>query len=301
MRALASLLLRIIAALLVVIVLAASPLLLSPRGSTQVFTPERATKAIGSWFVGLSDGSSFIYLIGLTKWNFFLTAPRFFLVSLAYLILPGVLGLTLGIMFGLMARGKEGGTVASLLDTLFAIPEFILALVLQMAVLVALDTFGLKLGKISYDPTSGIILLLPFLLMSFYPFAYSFRVCARKARDAAISDFTIFARAKGLSEKTIRLRHIGAAVTPAMEAELPSILALMQANLFLTEYLFALPGITKLLFTAAFPGRTPVWTEGYQYQLAVAVLLGIMLVYAVAWLAFKSALALARRMLTGES
>lgn len=291
---------RILIAPLAVIVLASSPLLFAPVGSVPTFTPERALRAIEGWFLGLADGSSFTYLIGSVGWSFLDTFPRFLGVSFMYVALPGGLGLALGMVLGLRARGREGGLASSILDTAYAIPDFILALLLQLAVLVAMDFPGVKLGRISYDATTGPLLALPFVLMMFYPFAYSFRICARKARDAAAADFTTFARAKGLSERTIRLRHVGAAVIPSMRAELPSILALMQTNLFIAEYLFSLPGITRLLFTAAFPGRNLQITRDYQYTLAVSVMLGILLLYAASWLFFRLALSLVRRGLTGE-
>jgi len=300
MKKTVSTILRLLAAPLVVLVLASTPLMFMPARGIPTFSPGLALDAIGSWFDGLATGESFNYTLGQTSWRLLDTAPRFLAVSFLYVAIPGALGLALGMALGLRARGREGGMAAHALDTLYAIPDFILALLLQLAVLVCLDLTGFKLGRISYDATGGTAMLLPFIMMSFYPFAYSFRVSARKAKDAAAADFTTYARAKGLSERAIRLRHVGAAVVPSMEAELPSLLALMQTNLFMAEYLFSLPGITRLLFTAAFPGRNLQMTRGYQYPLAVAVLLGILAVYGASWLFFRGALGLVRRGLTGE-
>ncbi len=292
---------RIFIAPLVVIALAASPLIVTggEAGLSIQFRP--AFEALALWFRGLSDGSSFRYLIGKTEWNLVQSTPRYFFVSLLYLLLPGSLGLSLGTALGLALVRAKSRLIGSALNFIFAIPEFIMALMLQLLALYVLDLTGIKLASISYDGRGHYLLLLPFALMTFYPFAYSFRLASRKAIDAADADYTAYARSKGLSERTIRLRHIGAAVLPSMRAELPTILAIMQANLFLCEFIFSLPGITRLLFTSAFPGRLPGWLEGYQYPLAVWVLLGVLALYSLAWLFYSLALSLTRRGLTGES
>ena len=110
----------------------------------------------------------------------------------------------------------------------------------------------------------------------------------------------MFALAKGLSVGTVRVRHVGAAVIPAIAYELPTLLGIMQANLFMAEYVFSLPGITRFLFQAAFSGRQPGWIERYQYSLAATILLGLMILYLAAWCFFRLALSLVRRALTGE-
>jgi ABC-type dipeptide/oligopeptide/nickel transport system permease component len=163
-----------------------------------------------------------------------------------------------------------------------------------------MDACGFKIGRISYDSTSGIILALPFALMTVYPMAFTFRTTLRKSMEAEREPFAVYALSKGLSAGTVRLRHIGAAVVPAISAELPTLLGIMQTNLFMTEYIFSLPGITRFLFKVAFSGRRPGWMEEYQYPLAVAVLLGVMALYLAGWAFFRLALLLVRRVITGE-
>ncbi len=292
--------LKILAAPFVALAVASSPLLFSTRGDRQVFTPLPALEAISTWLRGLVDGSSFSYRVGITEWSVFETLPRFFLTSLLYILVPGALGAALGTGLGIVARKRHASWVLSVLNTLYAVPDFILALILQLAVISVLDLLGVKLARLSYDPRGGLFLLLPFLLMSMYPFAYCFRTASRKAQDTEKADFITFARAKGLCERTIRRRHIAAGVIPAIEAELPAILALMQANLFICEFVFSLPGVTRLLFTTAFTGRRIGWMDNYQYGVAAWVLIAVLLIYALSWVAFRLALRGTRKVLTGE-
>jgi len=283
-----------------ILIVAALPLLFENRGGAPALVLAPAADAMGAWVRGLADGSSFEYHFGSSVWNFFETAPHFLVVSFLYVALAGSAGMAGGMVLGLTLRGKVARVASSALDTLFAIPDFIAALLLQLATIVVLDATGFKIGRISYDAASGVMLGLPFALMTVYPLAFAFRTTLRKSVEAEREPFTTFALAKGLDRRTVRLRHVGAAVVPAMSAELPTLLGIMQTNLFMTEYIFALPGITRFLFQVAFSGRRPGWMEQYQYPLAVDVLMGVMVLYLAAWGFFSLALAGVRRAVTGE-
>jgi ABC-type dipeptide/oligopeptide/nickel transport system permease component len=296
-------LVRMAAALLsplAVLLVAAIPLMFEKREGILVLVLKPAFEAVAGWLRGLPDGSSFYYINGATRWNFFETAPDYLATSFLYITLAGMTGMALGMILGLALRGTAVRLANSVLGTLFAIPDFILALLLQFTVIVVLDTCGVKLARISHDAVSGRLLALPFLLMTLYPLAFSFRIALRKSMQAEREPFAIYALSKGLKRSTVRLRHVGAAIVPAISAELSTILGLMQANLFMTEYIFALPGITRFLFLVAFSGRRPGWIEKYQYPLAVAVLLGVMALYLVSWVCFRLALYGVRRVLTSE-
>lgn len=267
--------------------------------------PGRALKEIGAWVSGLAGGDGFYYFVGQTRWDARRTMPRYAAVSLFYVVAPGLAGMTMGVVLGIAGasgrRRRWSGALGRALGTLYALPEFILALALQLGALAALDAFGFGIARISSDPRGGPVLALPFLLMAFYPFAFTYKAARRRALEAAGSDYVRYARAKGLGEALISRRHLGAAVIPEIRAELPSILSLMQGNLFMCEYIFALPGVTRLLFTAAFPGRGGVARSGeFQYSVAALVVVACFAVYAAAWIAYRVALAAARRGLSGE-
>lgn len=293
-------LIAVSAAPLAVLLVAAIPLLFENHGGTPVLVFRPALDAALGWVRGLADGSSFRYRYGSTVWDFFETAPLYFMVSFIYIALAGSLGMAAGMVLGLILRGRPAAVALSILNTLFAVPDFIAALLLQLATIVIMDATGFKLGRISYDSTSGYLLALPFVLMLVYPLAFSFRTTLRKSVEAELEPYVVYALAKGLDKRTVRVRHVGAAVVPVMSAELPTLLGIMQTNLFMTEYIFALPGITRFLFKVAFSGRRPGWLEYYQYPVAVTVLLGVLALYLAAWAFFALALYLVRRAITGE-
>lgn len=279
-----------------------------PEPSAPVRTslePGRALKEIGAWASALAGGDGLTYFVGQTRWDARRTMPRYAAVSLFYVVAPGLAGMTLGLVLGIAGasgrRRRAAGLLGRALGTLYAVPEFILALALQLGALAALDAFGFSVARMSSDPRGGPVLALPFMLMAFYPFAFTYKAARRRALEAAESDYVRYARAKGLGEALISRRHLGAAVIPEIRAELPSILSLMQGSLFMCEYIFALPGVTRLLFTAAFPGRGGLARSGeFQYPVAALVVIACFAVYAAAWAAYRVALAVARRGLSGE-
>lgn len=293
--------LRTAAAPLAAMLLASTPLLITmDRYGAISFTPGRALATIGQWLAGLADGSSFMYTIGKTEWSVLKTMPQFALTSYLYLALPGAIGMGAGLCLGLWTGRGKGGRIEAVGHTLYAMPDFVLALLLQLAVVFVLDAWGIKLGSISYNPWDGPVLGLAVVVMAFYPLLRTWKEAARAARDASASDYIAYARSKGLPERLVRMRHVGAAIVPKMEADLPLSMAVMVASMFIVEYVFALPGVARLLFTAGFPGWNPGWMEGYQYRVVVLCLITTMGVYAAAWGTLRLILAGVRRVLTGE-
>ncbi|MEM6849009.1 MAG: ABC transporter permease [Pseudomonadota bacterium] len=168
--------------------------------------------------------------------------------------------LTLGIIFGVMASARVGKTADSLITGVallfYATPLFWVAL---MAVLL----FSVKLGWLpgfGYSTVGGEEtgiwyaldvaqhLVLPALTLGLFFMAVYLRMTRASMLEVASMDFVKTARAKGLSARVIRRRHI------LRNALLPVVtLAGLQAGQLvggavLTETVFAWPGIGRLMF-----------------------------------------------------
>jgi ABC-type dipeptide/oligopeptide/nickel transport system permease subunit len=100
-----------------------------------------------------------------------------------------------------------------------------------------------------------------------YPLAFSFRTTLRKSMEAELEPCIVYALAKGLDRRTVRIRHVGAAVVPAMSAELPTLLGIMQTNLFGTDQ-YGYDILTRIVWGFR-------WTLGCVFLVAAArVLIG---------------------------
>ncbi|MBP7095960.1 MAG: ABC transporter permease subunit [Spirochaetia bacterium] len=260
-------------------------------------TPRELAARALRFVKGLGDGSSFRYRINMSEWNFLELGPRALWVSFVYTAVPGAFGMALGAVAGVASRRRGRALADRATDALLATPDFMLIILSQAAAL-GLAKLGLR---VKVAATTGPWILLPFLVMAVAPFGLSFRAAASEARRAASSDHVTYARSKGLDERTLLRRHIGAGIFPRMAAELPTTVATMQATLFVVEHLFALPGMARMLFNAAFAGpRNYYLRVEYQYDLVVLALLGSILSSALVYLVLGLALRAAREALIHE-
>lgn len=171
-----------------------------------------------------------------------------------------VISIIFGIALGVAAAARVGKPSDSLLTTLallfYATPLYWLAL---MAVLVFsvwlgwLPGFGYETVGADYSGMARVIdiarhLVLPALTLGLFFMAVYMRMTRASMLEVSTADFVKTARAKGLTGKVIRRRHI------LRNAILPVVtLAGLQAGQLvggavLTETVFAWPGIGRLMF-----------------------------------------------------
>jgi peptide/nickel transport system permease protein len=156
--------------------------------------------------------------------------------------------LAIGLPLGIVAALRPGTWIDRLARGVtllgIAVPFFVVA-----AVLVLL--FSLRLGWL---PVSGWgqprHLVLPVLVLMLRPMAYIMRVTRVAVSQILVEDFIRTARAKGLGPGAIVLRHAlrNAAITIATTAGLSLSLAFTGA--FVTETIFAVPGMGRATVTA---------------------------------------------------
>jgi len=282
----------------VILVMAGLPLLISDTTARLVLDPGRVAAAAWKFLAALADGSVFRFASGYTTWDFRELGLRFLALSFAYTALPGALGIGLGSFAGAARRERGRGAADRLAELALATPDFLVIFLVQLGVTWLVDATGLGIG-LSW--AGGRISPLAFALMAMYPFFLSYRAAARASRAISGESFVLYARAKGLPESLIARRHVGAALIPSLEAELPLIIAFMQGSLFFVEKAFSLPGMARLLYDSAFAGRRrTVLRAVYQYDHVVLSLIGLCLSCVASYLVFRLALAAARKALTHE-
>jgi ABC-type dipeptide/oligopeptide/nickel transport system permease component len=168
--------------------------------------------------------------------------------SLLLGILAVAVALAIGLPLGIAAALRPGGAIDRLARFVtligLAVPFFVVA-----AGLVLL--FSLRLGWL---PVSGWgqprHLVLPVVVLMLRPMAYIMRVTRLAVSQILVEDFIRTARAKGLGPGAIVLRHAlrNAAITIVTTAGLSLSLAFTGA--FVTETIFAVPGMGRATVTA---------------------------------------------------
>lgn len=187
-----------------------------------------------------------------------------FQVSAAIVLVAVALAALLAVPAGLYAAWKQNSIVDTIVvagATFFlSIPSFWLGLLLLLFV-------GLKLGwvpVVGYVPFSqdwraaASFLVLPAITLTFIEMGVLTRMARASAIETLRLEYVTHARAKGLSERRVLLRH----VLPNAFAPTWTLIGLVLGNLLggiaVLETVFTLPGLGRLLVDGIFARDYPV-------------------------------------------
>jgi peptide/nickel transport system permease protein len=179
-----------------------------------------------------------------------------------------VIWLLMGIPVGIISAVKR----RSLLDraTMVTSLAFISAPVFWLG-LVALYLFSQDVGKFPIFPGIGSYtdattfqakvgsMILPWLVLAAASAAIYARYLRSSMIDVMSEDYIRTARAKGLQERTVIMRHgVRSAITPIVTLLGLDIGVLLAGNAILTESVFNIPGVGRLVFTSIETSDLPV-------------------------------------------
>jgi peptide/nickel transport system permease protein len=178
-------------------------------------------------------------------------------LAVAALTIAIVVGIPLGLWAGLEPDSFIGKTIMTGSILGFSLPTFWVGLMLIMLFSVSLDwlpasgrgttvdVLGIKLSFLTLDGLRH--LLLPALNLALFKLALVIRLVRAGTREALLSDYVRFARAKGLSNVRIVgvhvLKNILIPIVTVLGLEFGSVVAFS----IVTESIFAWPGMGKLI------------------------------------------------------
>jgi peptide/nickel transport system permease protein len=204
-----------------------------------------------------------------------------FQVSAAIVLVAVALAVLLAVPAGLYAAWKQNSiadTVVVAIATFFlSIPSFWLGLLLLLFV-------GLKLGLVpvvgyvpfSEDWRSAItFLILPTITLMLIELGVLTRMARASAVEVQRLEYVTHARAKGLSERRVLLRH----VLPNAMAPTWTLVGLVLGNLLggiaVLETVFTLPGLGRLLVDGIFARDYPVVQGCLLFTAAIYVVVNL--------------------------
>ncbi len=199
-------------------------------------------------------------------------APRSAYLSFASLFLAIIVSLPVGIWQAIRRNKVSDYTITAASFTLYSMPSFFLGLLLIQAFALSLGWFPVEAAQ-----QTGILavignihaMALPIITLAATNMAAYSRYMRSSALDNLAQDYIRLARAKGLPERTVYLRHLlRNSILPMVTLIGLSIPALLAGNI-IVEDLFNYPGLGLLFVTAL---------QNYDYP----VLLALVLVGAIA-------------------
>ena len=170
-----------------------------------------------------------------------------FRIGLAAFVIMVILGVTLGVIAALRQNGPADYTVMSIAIVGICIPTFVTAPLLQLVL-------GSELGWLpigAWDGGALPNLVMPVIVLAAPQVAIISRLTRAGMIEALHSNYVRTARAKGLPEWDIVLRHaLRAAVLPLVSYLGPAFAGLMTGSL-VVEKIFGLPGLGKFFVNSA--------------------------------------------------
>lgn len=175
--------------------------------------------------------------------------------TMTYAVSSLIVAIILGILFG-VATAVKRNTIVDYLGRIFSLaglsfPEFYLGLLLMLLLAVKWDLLP-AVGAGDFNNPKELIrhLILPSITGGLIMTAYITRLTRSAMLDVIREDYIVTARAKGLRESTVILRH-------ALKNALISIVTIVGmyfglhfAGSIMVEIIFARPGMGKLLLSA---------------------------------------------------
>ena len=232
---------------------------------------------LGNVLVG-DFGHSFVY--NMPVLDLILSRlPATLELALTAVIGAAVIGVPLGIYAGYRPNSFSSHTIMSLSILGFSVPTFWVGLILILTFAVSLGwlpaggrgetvtLWGIEWSFVTANGWSH--LFLPAINLALFKMAMMIRLARAGTQEAMLTDTVKFARAAGLSEATIVLRHvlklISIPIITVFGLELGSTLAFA----VVTETIFSWPGLGKLIIDSITNLDRPVMVA---YLILVALL-----------------------------
>ncbi|MBC7633512.1 ABC transporter permease [Aeromicrobium sp.] len=196
------------------------------------------------------------------------TFPVTVTLALMALAFELVFGIVLGTIAGLRRNGFFDSSLLVLSLVVLSVPIFVVGFVFQLVI-------GVKLGwappTVGGDWSAG-KLILPAVVLGIVDLAFVLRLTRTSVAESMGADFVRTARAKGLPEGQVVVRHVLRNSLIPVVTYLGVNLGALMAGAIITEGIFNVPGIGNLAYRSINKGDNPT---------VVAIVTLIVLVYVI--------------------
>ena len=199
-------------------------------------------------------------------------------IIIGTVIVSGLVGVGLGILSAL-----RGGALGRLVDVVslagLALPNFWLALVLVELLAVKVQVFpATGYAPLGADPGPWLrSITLPVLTLSAGGVAFIAKQTRDSMADVLARDFVVMLRARGLSRRSVVLKHALRNAAIPVVTVLGLLLVSLLGGTVLIETVFSIPGLGQQAVTAAGSHDLPV-IEGVAFYFTVVVVIANLLV-----------------------
>lgn len=211
----------------------------------------------GSYLLNLVQGNFGNSLFsGRSVWAMIsAAAPISLMLGLLAMVLTAVIAIPLGMIAGMNQNSRLDYSILGTAVTLWAIPAYVAGPLLMVLLLAILPKGSVPYG---WGGVFSVKIILPLIVLSFQPIALIVRQTRAAVIDVMTEDFVRTARAKGVPELQVALRHILRPVLTPVVTQLGLIMITIVNGAIFVELVFGLPGLGRLTVQALINSDFPV-------------------------------------------
>ena len=181
--------------------------------------------------------------------------PLSLTLGLCSMLLTAVVAIPLGMIAGMRQNTRLDYLILGTAVTLWAIPAYVAGPLLMVLVIMVLPEGAVPYG---WGGLLDLRLILPLIVLSFQPIALILRQTRAAVIEVMSEDYVRTARAKGVPEYMVALRHILRPVLTPVVTQLGLIMITIVNGAIFVELVFGLPGLGRLTVQALINSDFPV-------------------------------------------
>ncbi|WP_159585401.1 ABC transporter permease [Chelativorans xinjiangense] len=195
-------------------------------------------------------------LSGRSVWSMIsAAAPVSFQLGVLAILLAAVTAIPLGMIAGLKQNTRLDYAILGSALFFWSIPAYVAGPVLMVLLLVVLPSSSVPYG---WGGVFDLRIILPLIVLSFQPIALTVRQTRAAVIEVLSEDFVRTARAKGVPEIMVALRHILRPVLTPIVTQLGLIMIMLVNGAIFVELVFGLPGLGRLTVSALLNSDYPL-------------------------------------------
>jgi peptide/nickel transport system permease protein len=182
-------------------------------------------------------------------------APVSLQLGVVTIIITALVGIPLGIWAALRQNTAVDYTILGSALFVWAIPPYVAGPLLMILLVLVVPVMGVPYG---WGGLNDARVILPLVVLALQPIALVIRQTRAAVIDVMGEDFIRTARAKGLPEIVVALKHIMRPVLTPVVTQLGIIMISLLNGAIFVELVFGLPGLGRLTVSATLDSDYPV-------------------------------------------
>jgi ABC-type dipeptide/oligopeptide/nickel transport system permease component len=182
-------------------------------------------------------------------------APVSFQLGVCAILITGVLAVPLGLIAGLNQNRRIDYVILGSALFLWAIPSYVAGPLLMVLLITTLPHVSIPYG---WGGIWDVRIFLPLIVLSFQPIALIVRQTRAAVIEVLSEDFVRTARAKGVPELAVAVRHVLRPVLTPIITQLGLIMITIINGAIFVELVFGLPGLGRLTVSSLINSDYPV-------------------------------------------